>query len=90
MGAGVIGALSFAFSDTFWFSAVEGEVYASSSLFTAIVFLAILKWDECADEPYANRWLILIAYLMGLFYWRAPPESFGHSGDCVSVLLPQV
>lgn len=66
MGAGVIGALSFAFSDTFWFSAVEGEVYASSSLFTAIVFWAILKWDECADEPYANRWLILIAYLMGL------------------------
>ena len=66
LGAGVVGALSYTFSDTFWFSAVEGEVYASSSLFTALVFWAILKWENEADEPHANRWIILIAYLMGL------------------------
>lgn len=66
LGAGVVGALSYAFSDTFWFSAVEGEVYASSSLFTAMVFWAILKWENVADEPRSNRWIILIAYLMGL------------------------
>lgn len=66
LGAGVVGALAYTFSDTFWFSAVEGEVYASSSLFTAMVFWAILKWEDEADEPRANRWIILIAYLMGL------------------------
>ena len=66
MGAGIIGALAYTFSDTFWFSAVEGEVYATSSFFTAIVFWAILKWEHTADEPYADRWLILIFYLMGL------------------------
>ncbi|MBN2743121.1 MAG: DUF2723 domain-containing protein [Marinilabiliaceae bacterium] len=64
--AGIIGALAYTFSDTFWFSAVEGEVYAMSSLFTAVVFWAILKWEENANEPHSNRWLILIAYLMGL------------------------
>ncbi len=66
MGASLIGALAYTFSDTFWFSAVESEVYALSSLFTAVVFWAILKWENVAFEPYANRWLILIAYLMGL------------------------
>ena len=66
LAAGAVGALAYTFSDTFWFSAVEGEVYASSSLFTAIVFWLILKWDEHADEEGADRWLILIAYLMGL------------------------
>lgn len=66
IGSGLVGALAYTFSDTFWFSAVEGEVYAASSLFTAVVFWAILKWEDCADEPFANRWLILIAYLMGL------------------------
>ncbi len=66
MGAGLVGALAYTFSDTFWFSAVEAEVYATSSLFTALVFWAILKWENVADEPHANRWLILIAYLMGL------------------------
>jgi tetratricopeptide (TPR) repeat protein len=65
-GAGAIGALAYTFTDSFWFSAVEGEVYAMSSLFTAIVFWAILKWERAADEPHANRWLILIAYLIGL------------------------
>jgi hypothetical protein len=66
ISAGVVGALAYTFSDSFWFSAVEGEVYASSSFFTAIVFWAILKWENVANEKYANRWLILIAYLMGL------------------------
>ena len=66
MGTGMVGALAYTFSDTFWFSAVEGEVYASSSLFTAVVFWAILKWENVAGEKYANRWIILIAYLMGL------------------------
>ena len=66
IGSGVVGALTYTFSDTFWFSAVEGEVYASSSLITAIVFWAILKWENVADQPQANRWIILIAYLMGI------------------------
>jgi len=66
MGAGLVGALAYTFSDSFWFSAVEGEVYAMSSFFTAIVFWAIFKWEEHADEKHAYRWLILIAYLMGL------------------------
>lgn len=66
LSTGIVGALAYTFSDTFWFSAVEGEVYATSSLFTALVFWAILKWEDSADEPYANRWLILIAFLMGI------------------------
>jgi len=66
IGSGLVGALAYTFSDTFWFSAVEAEVYATSSLFTALVFWAILKWENEADDKYANRWLILIAYLMGL------------------------
>ncbi|MCX6257143.1 MAG: DUF2723 domain-containing protein [Bacteroidia bacterium] len=66
LGSGIVGALAYTFSDSFWFSAVEAEVYASSSLFTAMVFWAILRWEDVADETYANRWLILIAYLMGL------------------------
>ena len=66
MAAGIVGALSYTFSDSFWFSAVEGEVYASSSLFTALVFWAILKWEDVAEEKYADRWIILIAFLMGL------------------------
>ena len=66
MGAGAVGALAYTFSDTFWFSAVEAEVYATSSFFTAIVFWAILKWEHSADAPHADRWLILISYLMGL------------------------
>jgi hypothetical protein len=66
MGAGAVGALAYTFSDSFWFSAVESEVYALSSLFTAIVFWAILKWEAVADEPKADRWLLFIAYIMGL------------------------
>jgi hypothetical protein len=66
MAAGVVGSLAYTFSDTFWFSAVEGEVYAFSSMLTALVFWAILKWENTADKPYANRWLIFIAYIIGL------------------------
>ena len=66
LGSGVIGALAYTFSDSFWFSAVEGEVYALSSLFTALVFWAILKWENVADQPGSAKWIILIAYLMGL------------------------
>ncbi len=66
LGSGFVGALAYTFSDTFWFSAVEAEVYATSSLFTAIVFWAILKWENEAGKPHANRWIILIAYLAGL------------------------
>ncbi|HLT89074.1 MAG TPA: DUF2723 domain-containing protein [Sphingobacterium sp.] len=66
MASGVVGALAYAFTDTFWFSAVESEVYAMSSLCTAVVFWAILKWEARADKPQADKWLILIAYVMGL------------------------
>ncbi len=66
LAAGVIGSLGYAFTDTFWFSAVEGEVYGTSSLFTAVVFWLILKWEEEKDPSLAGRWLMLIAYLMGL------------------------
>ncbi|MGM9709879.1 MAG: protein O-mannosyl-transferase family [Prevotella sp.] len=64
--SGMVGALIYTFSDTFWFSAVEGEVYAYSSAFTAIVFWLILKWEDHADEPHADRWLVLIMYMTGL------------------------
>jgi len=64
--SGLVGALIYTFSDTFWYSAVEGEVYAYSSAFTAVVFWLILKWEDHADEPHSDRWLILIMYLMGL------------------------
>ena len=66
LGAGAVGALAYTFTDTFWFSAVEGEVYALSSMFTALVVWLMLRWEEEADEPHSARWIILIAYLMGL------------------------
>ncbi len=66
LGAGIVGALAYTFTDTFWFSAVEGEVYAQSSMFTALVVWLMLKWEEQADEPHSLRWIVLIAYLMGL------------------------
>ena len=65
-GSAMVGALIYTFSDTFWFSAVEGEVYAYSSAFTAVVFWLILKWEDHADEPHADRWLVLIMYMTGL------------------------
>ncbi len=66
LGAASVGALAYTFSDSFWFSAAEGEVYATSSFFTAFVVWAMFKWEKVADERHANRWLILIAYMMGL------------------------
>ena len=66
LGAGIVGSLAYAFSDSFWFSAGEGEVYAMSSFFTAVVFWAILRWEEVADQRHGYRWLLLIAYMMGL------------------------
>ncbi|MEI8224536.1 MAG: DUF2723 domain-containing protein [Bacteroidota bacterium] len=66
IGSGILGALAYTFSDTFWFSAVEGELYAISSLVTALVFWGMLKWEEEADQTYSGRWIILIAYIMGL------------------------
>lgn len=66
LGSGAVGALAYTFTDTFWFSAVEGEVYALSSMFTALVVWLMLKWEEEAEMPHATRWIILIAYLMGL------------------------
>ena len=65
-GSAMVGALIYTFSDTFWFSAVEGEVYAYSSAFTAVVFWLILKWEDQADQPHADRWLVLIMYMTGL------------------------
>ena len=64
--SGLVGALIYTFSDTFWFSAVEGEVYAYSSAFTAVVFWMILKWEDNADSPHSDRWLVLITYMTGL------------------------
>ena len=66
LGAGLVGALAYTFSDSFWFSAVEGEVYAMSSFFTAVTFWCILKWEEVADSENSSKWLVLIAYLIGL------------------------
>jgi hypothetical protein len=66
MGAGVVGALAYTFSDSFWYSAVEGEVYALSSFFTAIVFWAILKWENHASEADADKWIVFIFFMMGL------------------------
>lgn len=66
LGSGLVGSLAFTFSDSFWFSAGEGEVYAMSAMFTAVTIWALFKWDEQADEPHSDRWLVLIAYLIGL------------------------
>ena len=66
LGSALVGSLAYTFSDSFWFSATEAEVYAMSSLFTAVVFWAILKWDAVSTEKHSTRWMVLIAYLMGL------------------------
>src|SRR3569833_686575 len=66
MGAGLVGALAFTYTDTFWFSAVETIVFAISMLCTAVGFWAILKWDAHADEPGADKWIVFIAYVIGL------------------------
>ena len=77
IGSGMVGSLAYTFSDSFWFSAVEGEVYAMSSLFTAIVFWAILKWETVANEKYANRWLVFIFYM---FYDTRSLSTFKRKG----------
>ncbi|TNF39499.1 MAG: DUF2723 domain-containing protein, partial [Bacteroidetes bacterium] len=103
IGAGLTGALAYAFSDTFWFSAVEGEVYATSSLFTAVVFWAMLRWEDVADEPYADRWIILIAFMMGVsigvhllnllaipaivFVWYFRKYPFSWKGFAISLVV---
>ncbi len=89
-GSGVVGALAYTFSDSFWFSAVEGEVYAMSSLFTAIVFWAILKWEEEADGKHAQRWILLIAYLMGLINWGTLTESTCNTCYCFCFLFQEI
>ena len=66
LGSGLVGALAYTFSDSFWFSAVEGEVYAMSAFFTAVVFWAVLKWEQISDEPHSDRWIVLIFFLLGL------------------------
>ena len=85
LGCGLVGALAYAWSDTFWFSAVEGEVYAYSSFCTALVFWLILKWESVADLPYANRYIILIAYIIGV---SIAVESFVYPGHRIGLLLP--
>ena len=97
MAAGAIGALAYTFSDSFWYSAVEGEVYALSSFFTAIVFWAMLKWEDAVTEEHkigitghftsADRWLILIFYLMGLIDWCSFTQPADHSGNGNDLLL---
>ena len=72
MAAGIVGALAGTFTDSFWYSAVEGEVYAMSSFFTAIVFWAALKWERVADEPGADRWFVINLSFDWSFNWRAP------------------
>ncbi|HRB70138.1 MAG TPA: DUF2723 domain-containing protein, partial [Chitinophagales bacterium] len=66
LGAGTVGALACSFSDTMWFSAVEGEVYASSTFFISIVLWAVVKWNDDADKPHANRWLVFAAFMVGI------------------------
>ena len=90
MAAGVVGAIAYNFSDSFWFSAVEGEVYATSSFFTAIVFWAILKWEDVAEEKYADRWIILIAFLMGLSIGVHLLNLLAIPGNCAGVLLQEI
>jgi len=80
-GAGIVGAMAFSFSDSFWYSAVESEVYAMSSLCTAVVFWGILKWEARADEEGSDRWLVFIGFVMGAFYWSPFIESFGYPSD---------
>jgi hypothetical protein len=78
MAAGVVGALAYTFCDSFWYSAVEGEVYATSAFFTALVFWAILKWEEQADKPGADRWIIFIFLHDGARHRRPPAEPADH------------
>jgi heme A synthase len=87
MGAGIVGALAYTFSDSFWYSAVEGEVYALSSFFTALVFWAMLKWEHNADKAGADKWIIFI--LHNGYFNRSPfVEYFNDSCNCNDLLFP--
>ena len=90
LGAGLVGALAFAFTDTFWFSAVETIVFAMSALCTAIVFWAILKWDAHADEPGADKWIVFIAYVIGLSIGIHLLNLLTIPAVGVGILFPQV
>ena len=87
MAAGIVGALAGTFTDSFWYSAVEGEVYAMSSFFTAIVFWSILKWENVADEPGADKWLVFIFFLIGLSIGVHLLCLLVYSGDCDGILF---
>jgi hypothetical protein len=88
--SGVVGALIYTWSDTFWFSAVEGEVYAFSSAFTAIVFWLILKWEDHADEPHSDRWLVLITLYDRALHRRASVEPVVSACNRAGILLPEI
>jgi hypothetical protein len=90
LGASFVGAMAYTFSDTFWFSAVEGEVYATSSLFTAVVFWAILKWENVADEPGSQPVAHPDCLPDRALHRGAPPEPAGHTGHRPGVLLPEI
>ena len=87
LASGILGALAYTFSDTFWFSAVEGELYALSSLVIALVFWGMLKWEEEADEPYSGRWIILIAYIMGLGLGIHRLNLLDNTGSCFCITI---
>ena len=87
IAAGTVGALAYTFCDSFWYSAVEGEVYGSSSFFTALVFWAILKWEDEAEKPEADRWIIFIFYMMGLSIGIHLLKSAYHSCHRNGILL---
>ena len=89
LGTGAVGALAYTFTDTFWFSAIEGEVYALSSMFTALVVWLMLKWEEQADQPHSMRWIVLIAYLMGLSIGVHIPQPADRSRAGIHLLFPQ-
>ena len=90
MGAGVVGALAYTFSDTFWFSAVEAEVYGTSSLFTAFVFWAILKWENVADEPRGQQMDHPDCLPDGAISGGSPAEPVGHSGYRFRILFQEI
>ena len=90
IGSGIIGALAYTFSDTFWFSAVEGELYALSSLVTGLVFWAMLKWEEEADQSYSGRWIILIAFIMGLGLGIHRLNLLVIPGPCLCFLFQEI
>ena len=90
VASGFIGAMAYTFSDTFWFSAVEGEVYATSSLMTAIVFWAILKWGKCSRRTTCKPLADFYFLYNWPFYWCSPFELTGYSGNCICILFQKI